>query len=144
MSIRLEGPQQLVRTTPSNDNLRFILSIIRRMGTHGLRDAAACNAVMRHFGGCYRQPWLLMQTMILDLSRHSRQTITIAPVCCQRMTTDESQLIEVIAQVECNPARALLLLNDLTGNSECHGLAATISAVRQAFASQGRLLEENY
>ncbi len=137
MKSSIKGPQQLVAPVPQNDNLRFLLAIFRRMAAQGLRDAAACNAMMHRFGGGYRQPYLLMQTLMLDLSRHSRLTLTIAPCCCRQMTTDEAQLLATFKVCENKPARALLLLSDLTGNRECHPVLTAIEAVSAAFASLG-------
>ncbi len=137
MKTNLKGPQQLVGPIPHNEDLRFLLSIFRRMGAHGLNDANACNAVMHRFGGGYRQPYLLLQALMVDLSRHCRLNLTIAPCCCRQMTTDEAQLIAVFMASEHDPERALYLLSDLTGNRECHGVMATIDAVREAFASFG-------
>jgi hypothetical protein len=137
MKASIKGPQQLVAPVPHNDNLRFLLTIFRRMGAHGPHDATICNAMMRRFGSGYRQPYLLMQALMVDLSRHCRLTLTIAPCCCRRMTTDEAQLLTVFAVSEANPPRALLLLSDLTGNRECYGLLSTIEAIRAAFLGFG-------
>jgi hypothetical protein len=137
MKTSVKGPQQLIAPIPHNDDLRFLLAIFRRMGAHGLKDATVNNAMMRRFGGAYRQPYLLMQTLMVDLSRHCRLSLTIAPCCCRQMTTDEAQLIAIFETSENDPSRALYLLSDLTGNRECHGVLATIDAVSAAFASLG-------
>ncbi|MBP7952345.1 MAG: hypothetical protein KAZ17_02545 [Sphingorhabdus sp.] len=142
MKARIKGPQHLIGPIPQNDHLRLLLTIFRRMGAHSLRDAAACNMMMQHLGSAYRRPYLLMQAMMLDLSRHCRINLTIAPSCCRRMTTDEAQLIAIITATETNPQRAMTLLSDLTGNAECHAILATIDAVKEAFASLGRPLVE--
>jgi hypothetical protein len=137
MKTYLNWPQHLIGPIPHNEDLRFMLSIFRRMGANGLSDASACNAMMHRFGGAYRQPYLLMQTLMVDLSRHCRLSLTIAPCCCRQMTTDEAQLIAIFETSENDPSRALYLLSDLTGNRECHGVLATIDAVSAAFASLG-------
>jgi hypothetical protein len=51
-------------------------------------------------------------------------------------------LIAVFTANETDPSRALYLLSDLTGNRECHGVLATIEAVREAFASLGYRLSK--
>ncbi len=137
MKTGIKGPQHLIGPIPQNDDLRFFLAIFRRMGACGLKDATVCNAMLRRFGGGYRQPYLLMQAMMVDLSRHCRMNLTIAPCCCRQITTDEAQLIAVLTASADEPARALYLLSDLTGNRECHGVLATIDAVREGFASHG-------
>jgi hypothetical protein len=137
MKTSIKGPQHLIGPIPQNDDLRLFLSIFRRMGAHGLKDATACNAMMHRFGSSYRQPYLLMQAMMVDLSRHCRMNLTIAPCCCRQVTTDEAQLIAVLTSGADDHARALYMLSDLTGNRECHGVMATIEAVREAFASHG-------
>jgi hypothetical protein len=142
MKARIKGPQHLVSPIPQNDHLRLLLTIFRRMGAHGLRDASTCNLMMQHFGAAYRRPYLLMQTLMLDLSRHCRVNLTIAPSCCRRMTTDEAQLLAIFSAAEISPPRAMLLLSDLTGNAECHAILAAIDAVKEAFASLGRPLAE--
>jgi hypothetical protein len=142
MKTSIKGPQQLIAPIPHNDDLRFLLAIFRRMGAHGLKDATANNAMMHRFGSSYRQPYLLMQALMVDLSRHCRLNLTIAPCCCRQMTTDEAQLIAVFTANETDPSRALYLLSDLTGNRECHGVLATIEAVREAFASFGYRLSK--
>ncbi len=141
MIASIKGPQHLIAPIPHNDDLRLLLTTFRRMGAHGLRDASACNAMMHHFGGRYRQPYLLMQAMMVDLSRHCRLSLTIAPCCCRQMTTDEAQLLSIFAACDSDPSRALTLLSDLTGNRECQGVLATIEAVRRAFASLGHTLD---
>lgn len=140
MKATLKGPQQLIGPIPQNDNLRLLLVTFRRMGAHGLKDASACNAIMHRFGQSYRQPYLLIQALMVDLSRHCRLSFTIAPCCCRQMTTDEAQLLSIFAVSQSNPARAIMLLSDLTGNRECHSVLATIDAVRGAFASHGMAL----
>jgi hypothetical protein len=137
MRTNLKGPQHLIGPIPDNENLRFLLSIFRRMGAYGLSDASAYNAMMQKFGQSYRQPYLLMQALMIDLSRHCRLSLTIAPCCCRQMTTDETQLIAVFMASERDPSRALYLLSDLTGNRECQGVMATVDAVSAAFASFG-------
>ncbi len=141
MQPSLKGPQQLVAPLPCNEDQKLLLSVIRRMGAHGINDAAACNILRHHFGSRYRQPYLLIRTVMLDLARHARLNITVAPCCCRQMTTDERQLLTVIQHATVQPALALMLLNDLTGNRECHGLLATIAAVNEAFAALGRPLD---
>ena len=137
MIASLKGPQHLIAPIPHNDHLRFLLTIFRRMGAHGMADATANNAMMHKFGSKYRQPYLLIQALMVDLSRHCRLSLTIAPCCCRRMTTDEAQLLTVFVTEEIDPARAYLLLSDLTGNRECHALLASIGAVKNAFADLG-------
>ncbi len=100
MTTIIKGPHHLIGPIPHNDNLRFLLSIFRRMGTNGLKDASACNAMMHKFGQNYRQPYLLMQALMVDLSRYCRLSLTIAPCCCRQMTTDESQLLAVFSASE--------------------------------------------
>ena len=141
MTARIKGPQHLVAPLPHNDDLRLLLAVFRRMGAHGLRDASACNAMMHRFGQSYRQPYLLVQALMVDLSRHCRLNLMIAPCCCRQMTTDEAQLLSIFTVSERNPARALFLLSDLTGNRECHGVLATIDALHSAFASLGSRLD---
>jgi hypothetical protein len=142
MKTNVTGPQQLIAPLPNNDDLRFLLTIFRRMGAHGLKDATASNAMLHRFGDKYRQPYLLMQALMVDLSRHCRLNLTIAPGCCRQMTTDEAQLIAVFKANCADPTRALYLLSDLTGNRQCHGVLATIEAVREAFASYGCPLDK--
>ncbi len=137
MIAKLKGPQHLIAHIPHNDDLRLLLTTFRRMGANGLRDASACNALMHRFGRSYRQPYLLIQAMMIDLSRHCRLNLTIAPCCCRRMTTDEAQLLSTFAACESDRSRALYLLSDLTGNRECHGVLASICAVKNAYASLG-------
>ncbi len=140
MIASIKGPQHLIAPIPHNDDLRLLLTTFRRMGANGLRDASACNAMMHHFGSNYRQPYLLMQAMMVDLSRHCRLSLTIAPCCCRQMTTDEAQLLTIIIACESDPSRAMMLLSDLTGNRDSQGLLASICAVKNAFASLGKPL----
>jgi hypothetical protein len=137
MKVSIKGSQQLVAAVPQNERLHFLLKILRRMGAYGIQDAAANSAMMQRFGKRYRHPHLLMQTLMVDLARHCRLTLTIAPCCCRRMTSDEAQLIEIFSANENNQGRALYLLSDLTGNRECRSLLATIEAASCSFASYG-------
>lgn len=138
MRASINPAKQLISKSPSSDEMRFLLLMIRTMGARGIRDAQASSAAMQFFGGSYRQPLLLIQTLMLDLLRAARFNIIIGPQCCPRVTTDEWQLLTAIELAAHNPKRAQMLLTDLTGNRECQGVIATIEAITQSFASLGR------
>lgn len=128
----VQGSRALIQPVPRDSRCVLALQIIRRMGTHGVEDAGAAQAMMAAFGTNWRKSWLLAQTMMLDLSRMATQPITIAPCCCGRMTTDEAQLLRIIGCSTNDPARALHLLGDITGARAVHGLMATITSFAEA------------
>lgn len=129
----VQGSRALIQPVPRDPRPHLALQVIRRMGAHGIKDAGAAQAMMAAFGIGWRKPWLLAQTMMLDLSRAATHPITIAPCCCGRMTTDEAQLLRVIACASSDPDRALHLLADMAGARDMHGLLATITAFAEAF-----------
>ena len=129
----VRGSRALIQPVPRDSRVHLALQIIRRMGAHGIKDAGAAQAMMGAFGTGWRKPWLLAQTMMLELSRAATQPITIAPCCCGRMTSDEAQLLRVIGCCVSDPARALHLLGDLAGARDVHGLTATVTAFAEAF-----------
>lgn len=126
------------RPLPDCQNARIALIAMRRMGTHGLTDAAAAHLLFIAFGPCFRRPLVLLRALMADLAANARGTIAIAPCCCTRMTGAETSLVAVLARSEREPEAARLLMADLLGHRAIDGTLATATAVSVAFADGGR------
>lgn len=126
------------RALPDCQNARLALIAVRRMGAHGLADAAAAHLLFTAFGPAFRRPLILLRTLMADLAANARGTIAIAPCCCIRMTGAESALLAVLARAEREPEAARLLMADLLGHRAIDGALAAATAVAAAFADCGR------
>lgn len=126
------------RALPDCQSARLALIAIRRMGAHGLADAAAAHLLLTAFGPAFRRPLVLLRALMADLAANARGTIAIAPCCCTRMTGAESALLAVLARAEREPEAARLLMADLLGHRAIDGTLAAATAVTAAFADCGR------
>lgn len=134
----IAGTASLQGPLPSDPNARLLLFAFRRMGAHGLHDAAASATLMQAFGGGFRRPLVLMRAMMADLAHAATCPITIAPCCCARMTGSETTVLTILARAETAPDSARLLLGDLIGVRRPDGVLASITLLAQAFADAGR------
>lgn len=123
---------------PNCPNARLALFAIRRMGAHGLDDAAAAHALFTGFGRGFRRPLLLMRALMAELAATAAGSIAIAACCCPRMTAAEEVLLSVLARAETEPDAARLLLADLLSVRRADGALATAAALAAAFADEGR------
>lgn len=123
---------------PACANARIALFGIRRMGGHGLSDAAAAHAFFTAFGEGFRRPLVLLRALMADLAAQAGGTIMIAPCCCARMTAAEAALVAMLSRVVAAPDRARILMADLLGRREVAGILASGAAVAAAFADNGR------
>ena len=138
MSVANAFASTFTRALPECPNSRIALIATRRMGAHGLADAAAAHLLFTAFGEAFRRPLLLLRVLMTDLAATARGTIAIAPCCCVRMTGAESALLAIIARAEREPEAARLLLADLLGHRAVDGPLAAATAVAIAFADGGR------
>lgn len=143
------GPLNPARTTtatllpfaaPMQANTRLLLYAFRRMGAHGLHDAAAANAMLGMFGLSYRRPLIMLRAFMAESARGAEKTITIAACCCARMTLDEALLIEAVATAITDPKNATFLLRQSMGSNHIVGALMAAQAVNVAFADLGRHL----
>lgn len=118
----------------------LLLYVIRRMGAHGLHDAAATNALLGVFGINYRRPMIMMRAFMAETARGADKKILIAACCCARMTIDEARLIEAIATSLDDPRGAGLLLRQTMGCNQDVGALSAAQAVCTAFEDLGRKL----
>jgi len=123
---------------PDDPNACLLLFAFRRMGAHGIDDAAAATAMMQAFGASFRRPLVVMRTMMADLAHAATCPITIAPCCCARMTGAETTVLDILARAQTAPDSARLLLGDLIGVRHPDGALASITLLAQAFADAGR------
>lgn len=123
---------------PENPPARVALLAIRRMGAHGLADAAAAHALFANFRQDFRRPLVLLRAFMADLASAAAGPIAIAPCCCSRMTGAEAALLAVLARVDQAPDTARLLLADLLGVRRVDGVLASAAAVAAAFADCGQ------
>ena len=119
---------------------QLLLYVIRRMGAHGLHDAAAANALLGVFGMPYRRPMIMLRAFMAETARGADKKILIAACCCARMTIDEARLIESIATSLEDPRGASLLLRQAMGCDQDVGALSAAQAVCMAFEDLGRTL----
>lgn len=119
---------------------QLLLYIVRRMGAHGLHDAAATNALLGVFGMNYRRPMIMLRAFMAETARGAEKKILIAACCCARMTIDEARLIEAIATSLDDPRGASLLLRQTMGCNQDVGALSAAQAVCTAFEDLGRSL----
>lgn len=135
-----ETLQMLPFAAPVSGAERLLLYAIRRMGAHGLHDAAAANALLNHFGLGFRRPLTLLRVFLSATADGAEKRIVIAGCCCARMTWDEARLLEAIATAFDDPRGAALLLRQAKG-SEDGGALVAAQAVAAAFSDLGRPLK---
>jgi hypothetical protein len=117
---------------------QLLLYVIRRMGAHGLHDAAASNALLGVFGINYRRPMIMLRAFMAETARGADKKILIAACCCARMTMDEARLIEAIRTSLDDPRGASLLLRQTMGCDRDVGALSAAQAVCAAFEDLGR------
>jgi hypothetical protein len=120
--------------------LRLLLYVMRRMGTHGLMDAHAANALLGTFGQSYRRPLILLRALMLEMARTAQCRVTIAGCCCARMTEDEATLLQTITLANTDPRTANALLETLLATPNALAALTTAQALEQAFSDLGRPL----
>jgi hypothetical protein len=120
---------------------QLLLYVIRRMGAHGLHDAAATNALLGVFGINYRRPMIMLRAFMAETARGADKKILIAACCCVRMTIDEARLIEAITTALDDPRGASLLLRRAMGCDQDIGALSAAQAVCAAFEDLGRALD---
>lgn len=123
---------------PAAPGARTLLFAFRRLGTHGLGDAAAAQALLGGFGHGFRRPLVLLRAMMADLAASAVAPISIAPCCCARVTPAEQAMLTILARAETAPGAARLLLADLLGIRHVDGVFASVAAVAAAFADAGQ------
>jgi hypothetical protein len=126
---------------PVEPNRRLLLYCLRRMGTHGLDDAHAANAMISAFGMPYRRPLVMFRVFVQETALMAERKIYIAGCCCLRMTIDEARLIDAIATAESDLRNAALLLRQAMGTEHSLGALSAAQAVQAAFADLGQRLD---
>jgi len=129
---------RLVRN-PADAAGRITLFALRRMGAHGLHDAHAANLMLDTFGLPFRRPLVLLRAVMLELSRHTRRPIQLAPCCCGRMTLDEARLLAAMRHGATDAPRAARHLARLAGQVAPPVLSAA-AAYGAALADLGKPL----
>lgn len=119
---------------------QLLLYVIRRMGAHGLHDAAAANALLGVFGINYRRPMIMLRAFMAETARGAEKKILISSCCCARMTMDEARLLEAITTALDDPRGASLLLRQAMGCNQDVGALSAAQAVCIAFEDLGRTL----
>ena len=128
----------LPHPAPTCPNARLALFAIRRMGAHGLADAAAAHGIFTTFGQRFRRPLVLLRTFMAELASTAQGTIAIAPCCCPRMTPAEQILLRILGRIHDAPDSAHLLMADLLGVRRVEAVLMAAAAVAAAFADEGR------
>jgi hypothetical protein len=135
-----ETASPLPFAAPVSEANRLLLYVIRRMGAHGLRDAAAANMLLGQFGMAYRRPLIMLRAFMAESARGAEKKIIISGCCCARMTLDEARLVEAIATALEDPRGASLLLRQTMGCDRDLGALSAAQAVCAAFSDLGRPL----
>ncbi len=141
MSTPEDSAPTLCLPLPTACTDRTILLMMRRMGTHGLRDAQAVMLAMRFFGTGFRQPLVLLRCFMAEVAQASERSIMLSPCCARRMTRDEGLLLETLAMCRQNPSRAKGDLGELTGCEHACRAFTVALAFNNALANAGRQLE---
>ena len=123
---------------PQDRMERIVLFAVRRMASHGVRDAYAANLLFSNFGLHFRRPLVLLRTFMIELSQSSQRTITIAPCCALRMTADEGRIVGILAKVGGNRVAAANHLRELTGHNSISSPLSVAAAFNNAMADLGR------
>jgi hypothetical protein len=131
------APAMLPHPLPEAVGDRLLLLAIRRMGAHGLADAAVAQRYVSAFGQGFRRPLVLARAFMAELAATATTTIAIAPCCCQRMTGAESAILTAIGQAERRPETARLLLADVLAQRRADAIVASAAALSAAFADAG-------
>lgn len=136
---QIDGPSGLLPCPLPEQHLqRVVLVCLRRMATHGIRDAHAAMLMVNTFGMQFRRPLVLLRTFVVELAQCSRQSITLAPCCALRMTRDEASLIAAIACAAEAPDEAARLLRRIGGTSDIAHPLGSAAALGVALADLGQ------
>lgn len=122
-------PSNLIHPAPSAPGMRMLLVAMRRMTAHGIRDAHAAQMIIGATGIHFRMALVLLRAFILEIAQVSHRSITMAPCCSLRMTTDENLLLDALLLAGQEPDRAEKVLAELTGGGPVHAplsLAVTL------------------
>jgi hypothetical protein len=111
---------------------------MRRMAIGGLDDAHAANVLMGQLGMNYRRPLIILRALMLEVSRTSGRSISIAPCCCHRMTADEAALLGTVETAVARPDVARTLMAQITATLDCLAPVSAAQALNHAFADLGR------
>ena len=141
MSETIIDPAQLVpHPVPVVPIARVLLYAMRRMAIGGLDDAHAANVLMGQLGMNYRRPLVILRALMLEVSRTSERSISIAPCCCLRMTADEASLLGAVEVAVARPEVARTLMARITATLDCLAPVSAAQALNHAFADLGRPL----
>lgn len=141
MSEAVTDAAQLVpHPVPVEPVARILLYAMRRMAIGGLDDAHAANVLMGQLGLNYRRPLVILRALMLEVSRTSQRSISIAPCCCHRMTEDEGSLLNCIDLAVARPDAARVLMTRVTATFDCLAPVSAAQALNHAFADLGRPL----
>jgi hypothetical protein len=133
--------QQLMPLPAPEDRMqRLVLFAVRRMAANGVRDAYAANLLFSNFGLNFRRPLVLLRAFMIELSQTSKRTITIAPCCALRMTTDEGRIVSVLATAARDRMEAAKDLRELAGDNAISSPLSVAAAFNNALADLGRPL----
>lgn len=122
---------------PDGASARLLLFAFRRLGAHGLDDAAVAQAYLAAFGARFRRPLVLTRALVADCAATATAQIAIAPCCCPRATRAEAAILDAVAAAETEPEKARLLLADLLCVRRPDGVVASAAALAGAFADAG-------
>lgn len=131
----------LPASLPTGASARLLLFAFRRLGAHGLDDAAVAQAYLTAFGARFRRPLVLTRAFVADCAATATAQIAIAPCCCPRATAAEAAVLDAVAVAETQPERARLLLSDLLCVRRPDGVVASAAALAGAFADAGLPLQ---
>lgn len=130
---------------PADATQRLVLVALRRMATHGIRDAQVSVLFLDRFGLHFRKPLVLLRAFMVDVAQSCRAAngngrIRLAPCCAARMTQDEARLVGILAAAGGNPACAARHLRDLCGAADVGAPLSTARAFNDCLAELGRPL----
>lgn len=110
---------------PEDVSHRLTLILVRRMVAHGFNDARATMLAVDHFGPGFRKVLLLTRCLLVELARHSRRRIHLAPCCAPGMTADEGLLLDLLGD------GGLATYCALTDDAKCTSPLTTAAALAE-------------
>ncbi|UVO52921.1 DUF6628 family protein [Sphingomonas sp. SUN039] len=123
---------------PDQKTARTVLIALRRIAAGGIDDASAANLLLGSFGMGYRRPLMFLRVLMQEISRVSRQPISIAPCCCPRMTEGEAAILLAIERGTAHPEVSRAALASITGTLDLSPTLSVAQALGDALSDLGR------
>ncbi len=119
---------------PRSRTERTVLFTLRRMATHGVRDANAAWFMLDLFGARFRRPLVLLRAFMLEFAHAAQTQIRIASCRTPRMTADEGQILAILLHTAGDLGAAEDALTNLTRNAQVNEPLSAAAVFGRAIA----------